>query len=328
MLVLSAADLRQLITMEEAIQAVAVALRESSAGRAVVPIRTAIPVSQANGTSLFMPALVQATDSLGGKFVSVFPMNKGKGKETIYGVMILSDVDTGEPLALLEASQLTILRTGAAAGLATRHLARTDASVLGVIGTGAQATGVIEAILAVRPLREIRLYNRTPAKAEELAGRLRQQVTGVRLEVVAEADRAVAGADIVVTATNHATPVFSAEVVSAGTHINAIGSFRPEMQELPTEIIAGADKVVVESREAALEETGDLIVPIEQGVFTSQQLHAELGEIVAGTRAGRERDQELTVFKSVGLAAMDVVVARQIYERAREREIGQRVVLW
>jgi len=265
---------------------------------------------------------------LGVKIVSVFPENQRQGKATIHGVLILCDAATGEPLALLDAASLTILRTGAAAGLATRCLARADAAVLGVIGTGAQAKGVIEAILAVRPIREIRLYNRTAAKAEQLAGQLCKQWTDVRVVVVERADQAAAHADVVVTATNSAAPVLSADAVSAGTHMNAIGSFRPTMQELPTELVARADKVVVESREAALAETGDLLVPIRQGLFSVSQIHAELGEIVSGNKGGREREDELTLFKSVGLAAMDVVVATRAYEKARQQGLGQRVSLW
>lgn len=329
MLVLSAENQQHLLTMLEAIDSVGVALGEFSAHRAITPIRMSIPVTKGNGTSLFMPSIVEATDSLGVKFVSVFPDNKLQGKKTIYGVMMLADVMTGQPLALLEASYLTVLRTGAVAGLATRYLSQQKAKTLSMIGTGAQARGLLGAIQAVRPIERIHLYNRTEGKAHEFAREIAEHsaAAGVEVRVFHTADQALAGTDIVVTATNASKPVFSAESVEPGVHLNAIGSFRPTMQELPTEIMTKAAKIVVEAREAALEETGDLIIPIEQGAITSDSLYAELGEIVNGDKMGRESDAEITVFKSVGLAAMDVVIAKALYDRALQLGVGQRVSL-
>lgn len=202
MLVLSAEDQKRILSMPEAIDAVGVALREVSLGRSITPIRTAVPVAGAGGTSLFMPSLVESAGGLGVKFVSVFPENLKLGKKTIYGVMVLADVKTAEPLALLEASYLTVLRTGAASGLATKLLARPDAKILGVIGTGAQSRGIVSAILAVH--KEIRLYNRTPEKAAQFRTELEEELSpgtyGIR--VVESSNEAVKGADIVVTATN------------------------------------------------------------------------------------------------------------------------------
>lgn len=313
--------------MTEAIEAVSVSLREYSLGNALTPIRTALPVSDHEGTSLFMPSYVKAAHSLGIKFVSVFPNNKQLGKKTINGVMIITDVSTGEPLALLEASYLTVLRTGAASGLATLHMSRENAKVLSVIGTGAQSRGLIEAVQTVRSIEEIRLFNRTFEKARLLANEINEQNRNINVTIFEHANEAVEGADIIVTATNSSEPVFSADAVEAGTHINAVGSFRPSMQELPTGLIEKAEKIVVESKGAALEETGDLQVPIQKGVFSQEQIYAELGEIVLGKRAGRESAKEVTIFKSVGLAAMDVVIAKTIYDRAVAKGFGQKVTL-
>ncbi|WHY94240.1 NAD(P)-binding domain-containing protein [Neobacillus cucumis] len=327
MLVISEEEIKKAIAMEDVMKAVEVALVEYSEGRTVTPVRTAINTSQTEGTALFMPSLVESGGGLGVKFVSVFPKNKDK---TIYGVMVLSDVETGEPLALMESSSLTVLRTGAASGLATKYLAKENALVLGVIGTGSQARGLIEAILHVRPsIREIRLYNRTKSKASVLAEELkaRYQDQCPEIFIADEADEAVYGADIIVTATTSERPVFSAESVALGVHINGVGSFKPSMQEIPTEIITSAAKVVVEAKEAALEECGDLINPIEAGLFQADDLYGELGEIINGMRSGRESNEEITVFKSVGLAAMDVVVAKAIYDKALELGIGQKVKL-
>lgn len=329
MLIVRQQEVKQLLSMKEAIEAVSHSLIEFSNKRTVSPIRLSVPVKQGNGTALFMPALVPAMESLGMKYVSFFPGNKKKGKSSITGLMILCDMQTGEPLLLLDASYLTIIRTGAVSGLATQHLARQDASILGVIGTGAQAQGLILAMLAVRPLKEIRLYNRTQQKAEQLKIELQQSQQGrdLLINVVPEANQAVVGADIVITATNATTPVFSADAISAGVHINAIGSFQPHMQEIPTDVLTKADKVIVEGKEAALAESGDLLLPIQEGFFSSQQVYAELGEIADGQKPGRETTNEVTLFKSVGLAVMDVGVAWAIYKKARQAGIGQEIEL-
>lgn len=329
MLVLSAKDQQQLLTMKESIEAVAIALSEYSKGNAPSPERIFLPVPSAEGTSIFMPSLVEPAKGLGVKFVSIFPENKKIGKKTLYGVFILSDVQTGEPLALLEASYLTALRTGAASGLATKYLSRQNAKVLAMIGTGAQAWGMVRAILAVRPIERIHLFNRNPARAKEFAEEIKQDLGSLCPEILImpEADRAVEGADIISTATNSATPVFSERSLNSGVHINAVGAFRPHMQEIPTRVVQASSKIVVESRTGALEETGDLLIPIQEGFMTADDIYAELGDIVNGRKNGRERENEMTLFKSVGLAAMDVVVARWMHERAVERKMGQVVTI-
>lgn len=310
--------------MQEAIDDVAIALGESSKGNTQTPIRTTISIDKKEGTSLFMPSFVEATKSLGIKIVSVFPHNQKLAKNTINGVMIVADVDTGEPLALLEASYLTVFRTGAATGLATKHLARKNVKRLAVIGTGAQSWGLIKAVKTVRPIEEIVLYNRTVQKAEQLKEKLKSEYPDTQIIVTDSSSRAVNRADVIVTATNSSEPVIS-DPVSAGTHINAVGSFRPSMQEIPSSIMKQAHKIVVESKESALEETGDLIIPIREGVLSPKDIYAELGNIALGKIAGRENDQEITVFKSVGLAAMDVVMAKAIYDRVVSLNLGTKV---
>lgn len=329
MLVLSASDQRQAAGMNDVINAVATALKESSAGRTESPIRTSIPVPPANGVALFMPSMVPAADSLGMKVVSVFPDNPSIGKPSIHALVVLADTATGEPLALLEGSSLTVRRTGAVVGLAAEHLARRDAKVLTVIGTGAQARGVVEAVLAVRNIEEVRLFNRTAVKAEEFAEQLRAGLMSKagRVSVATRAQQATDGADIVVTATNSAQPVFDARHIGPGTAVCGIGSFTPTMQELPADLMQRAGKIVVESNEAALAEAGDLIIPMQSGALGQDRIYAELGEIAAGKKPGRTNDEEITVFKSVGLAAMDVVVAKQIYDRALAASLGQHVEL-
>ncbi|PGM61792.1 ornithine cyclodeaminase [Bacillus cereus] len=320
MLVISANEQKNLVNMNEVIEYAALALKEFSAERTITPIRTALPFANEQNTALIMPSVAEGLEALGLKVVTIAPHNKKIGKKTINGIVMLSDFQTGEPLALLEGSYLTMIRTGALSGVATKHLARHNAKNLCIIGTGEQAKGIAEAVLAVRDIEKIILYNRTEEKAYAFAQYI-QETFNKPAYVYASPDEAISEADIIVTTTNASTPVFS-ETLQKGVHINAVGSFRPSMQELPSHAIANANKVVVESKEAALEETGDLQVPIKEGLFEASGIHAELGQIISGEKAGRENDEEITVFKSVGLAVVDIIVAKYLYEKAVERGIG------
>ncbi|WP_017728855.1 ornithine cyclodeaminase family protein [Halalkalibacterium ligniniphilum] len=325
MLVISANEQRSLMKMNEVIDQTAKALCEFSAGRTLTPIRTSLPFGNLQNTALFMPSIAENLGSLGLKVVNVNPGNKNSGKKTINGIVMLSDFETGEPLSLLEGSYLTMVRTGALSGLATKHLSRLNSKTVSVIGTGEQAKGLIEAVLAVRDIEKINLYNRTIQKAHEFAQSLKERFEG-DIQVFSNSNEAIGDADIIVTATNSATPVFS-QALQSGIHVNAVGSFRPTMQELPSHVMATATKIVVESTEAALEETGDLQVPIQEGVIHERDIYAELGQITSGERTGRDNDSEITVFKSVGLAVVDIVLAKYLYEKAIAANIGTRIEL-
>lgn len=325
MLVINAVEQRSLVDMKEVIEYAAIALQEFSAERTITPIRYSLPFANSQNTALMMPSVAEELGVLGLKVVTVAPNNPKVGKKTINGVVMLSDFQTGEPLALLEGAYLTMIRTGALSGVATKYLARQNAKNLCIIGTGEQAKGLVQAMLAVRDIEKIMLYNRTEQKATEFAAYIKEKFN-IPVYIYADANEAVREADIVVTTTNSSTPVFS-DTLKPGAHVNAVGSFRPAMQELPTHVISSADKVVVESKEAALEETGDLQIPMQEGVFKESDIHAELGQIISGERTGRESDQEIIVFKSVGLAVVDIVVAKYFYEKAVENGMGTRVQL-
>ncbi|HDR7611613.1 TPA: ornithine cyclodeaminase family protein [Bacillus mycoides] len=325
MLVISANEQRNLVNMNEVIEYAALALKEFSAERTITPIRGSLPFANEQNTALIMPSVAEGLGALGLKVVMVAPHNKEIGKKTINGIVMLSDFQTGEPLALLEGSYLTMIRTGALSGVATKHLARHNAKTLCIIGTGEQAKGIAEAVLAVRDIEKIILYNRTEEKAYAFAQYIQEKFNKPAY-VYSNANEAISEADIIVTTTNASTPVFT-ETLQKGVHINAVGSFRPSMQELPSHAIANANKVVVESKEAALEETGDLQVPIKEGLFEASDIHAELGQIISGEKAGRENDEEITIFKSVGLAVVDIIVAKYLYEKAVERGVGTAIQL-
>ena len=325
MLVINAEEQKSLIDMNEVIEHAASALKEFSASRTVTPIRAALPFYDSQNTALVMPSVAEGLGTWGIKVVTVAPNNPKIGKKTINGLVMLSDFETGEPLALLEGSYLTMVRTGALSGVATKYLAREDAKTLSVIGTGGQSEGLVEAVLAVRDIERIIVSNRTRQKAAEFAEYITKKFNK-NVQVYSDPNEAVREADIIVTATNSSAPVFT-EILKTGVHVNAIGSFKPTMQELPSHAISTADKVVVESKEAALEETGDLQIPINEGVFKESDIYAELGEIVSGKRSGRESNQEITIFKSVGLAVVDIVTAKYVYEKAIQNGLGTRIRL-
>lgn len=320
MLVINAEDQKSLIDMNEVIEYTANALKEFSALRTVTPIRTALPFFESKNTALIMPSVVEGLGTLGIKVVTVAPNNTKTGKKTINGMVMLFDFETGEPLALLEGSYLTMIRTGALSGVATKYLARKDSKTLCIIGTGGQSEGLVKAVLAVRDIEKIMVTNRTEQKAVNFAEYIMQKYHKF-VQVYTDQNEAVREADIIVTATNSSSPVFT-ESLKPGVHVNAIGSFKPTMQELPSHAISLADKVVVESKEAALAETGDLQIPIKEGVFTEGEIYAELGQIVSGELRERENDKEITVFKSVGLAVVDIVTAKYVYEKAIQNGVG------
>lgn len=292
MLVLNEQDQQQLLNMEEVIEEVAQSLQAFSEGKTETPLRYVLPFNNEN-RYLVMPALSDELKIVGIKTVTFAPDNPKKGKKTITGSVLLSDYETGETLAVLDGSYLTKIRTGAISGVATKYLAREDAKTLCVIGSGDQAEGLIVAVMAVRNIETVHFSSRTKENAERLAQNVEKEFN-VSTKVFDEADDAMEEADIVVTATNSTKPVYS-HSLHPGVHLNAVGSFKPEMQELPSESMLVANKIVVESVEAAMEETGDLKVPQEEGIITQESLHGELGDIVAGKIPGREDDKEVTV---------------------------------
>lgn len=313
MLYIDAEEQARLLNMEEVVEAVSESLRAYSEGKTDTPLRYSLPFNEDN-RYLVMPALSDELKIVGIKTVTVAPHNTKIGKKTIVGSVILSDYETGETLAVLEGSYLTKIRTGAISGVATKYLAREDAKTLCVIGTGDQAEGLIKAVLAVRPIERIQFYNRTYDKAVTFAEQIQDEYQALDLAVFDNVEEAIENADVIVTATNASEPVFH-KPLAQGVHLNAVGSFKPDMQELPSQAIANADKVVVEAVEAAMEETGDLINPVTEGVFDSNDLYGELGNIVSSKLEGRLSDDEVTIFKSVGVAIVDIVVANYFYQK-------------
>ncbi|QQS46652.1 MAG: ornithine cyclodeaminase [Acidobacteriota bacterium] len=319
MRIISHSDVSRAITMPEAIEAVRMAFIDLSVGGADVPVRQSIAPGGHSGATLVMPGYLAGTDALAVKLVSVRPENPARGKPLIYGIVLLIDAATGEPLAAIEGASLTALRTGAASGLATDLLAREDARTLALFGAGAQAETQLEAVCAVRPIEKAFIRARTSGSVVSFIDRMRGRCNA---ELIAAGPEAVREADIVCAATTSATPVFDGDDLRPGTHVNGVGSYTPGMQEVDFATLRRTGKIVVDSIPAALAEAGDLIRAIENGIISRQSIHAEIGEIAAGMKPGRTDDREITFFKSVGNAAQDVAVAALIYRNSIERGLG------
>ncbi len=328
MLVLTRSQVRELVPMPDAIELMKTAFAELSAGRTVSPLRTVIPLLDREGDALFMPAYVPAMDALGLKSVNVFRRNPERGLPVIHAIVSLVDPETGQPLAIMDGTYLTALRTGAVSGAAADLLARPESRVLAALGAGAQGVTQIAAVCAVRPIERVIAVDVNEAALERLGQLVRTDWPEIesRLEMSTDAAAAVREADIICTATTSHSPVFRDADVRPGTHISAVGAYTPEMQELPAETVARAT-VVVDAVDAALSEAGDLIIPLRDGLVSREHFARELGMVASGTVPGRTSDEEVTLFKSVGNAVQDVVVAKRAVERAREQGVGTEIEL-
>jgi len=327
MLILTADDVRKALPMNEAIQAMKDAYASLSSGTAVVPLRTRLPIPNSEALSLFMPAFVSSQDgnALAIKVVSLFPTNPARGLAFIQAAVLVFDAETGRAMALLEGSSLTAIRTGAAGGAAIDLLSRADSKVAAIFGAGAQGRTQLEAACTVRKIETAFIFDADIGKANSFAEEMRGKglITN-DIRVASNAREAIENADIICTATTATKPVFDNKDLKAGTHISAVGSYTADMQEVPAETIQRA-KVVVDSRSASLEEAGDLIQPIRAGLFDESHIHAELGEIVLGRKAGRQSQDEITYFKSVGIAVQDAMAAQVALNNARKMNIGKEV---
>ncbi len=319
--VLTADDVRAALPMPDAIEAMRVAFAELARGQAQSPQRLHITTEQ--GTALFMPAYLPQSQALAQKIVSVFPQNPKRGLPTIHGLVIVLDPETGAPLALLEGATLTAIRTAAATGLATDLLARPESQVLAIIGAGGQAYDQVRAVLAVREIREVRVASKRGQSAQALAQRLREEGIPARATDVRSA---VQGADILCAATDSTTPVFLDADVKPGAHINLIGAYTPEMQEAPAATILRA-RVFVDDVMAAAHEAGDIIKVVRAGLYSMNDLAGTLGQLVLGEVPGRESPEEITLFKSVGLAVQDAAAAARALARAEALGLGSSVML-
>ncbi|MEO8252481.1 MAG: ornithine cyclodeaminase family protein [Chloroflexota bacterium] len=303
--------------MPQLLDAIDAAYRDVAAGRDRSPIRTRTSIGE--GDMILMPGWREGGERASVKLVTYMAGNAAHGLPTIHAVVVVFDAASGEPLAVLDGTRLTAMRTGAASGVGTRLLARLDARVLTLFGVGAQAAWQVRAVMAARPITELRVFARTPGAREAFAAAMAQELSPlVQVQAAESAEQAVRGADVICCATTSSEPIFSAGWVSPGTHVNAVGSFRLGMVELPPQLFAHASLVAVDSREAALEEAGDLVAAVEAGLLAPDAF-VEIGGI--GSAWASTRDPvAITVFKSVGLAIQDVATAELVLANASRAE--------
>jgi ornithine cyclodeaminase len=305
--------------MPAAVAAMKAAYAALATGQADVPLRTALAVPAAEALALFMPAYLPGA-GLGAKIVSVFPHNAQHGLPSINGLVVVLDPATGQPSALCDGAFLTAWRTAAGAAAGVDLLARPQARVGALLGCGATGSTLVEAMDSVRPLEIIRIFARTPQRVADFIAR-KQPLVRARLEAAASADAAVAGADVICTTTPSPVPLFDGHRLKPGAHVSAVGSYTLEMQEVDAETVRRA-RIFIDSLGPALAEAGDLVIPLRAGLTRSEDW-TELGAVAAGLKPGRQRDDEITFFKSVGNAAQDIAAAAAALAEARRLGLGQ-----
>jgi len=324
-LIVNQTEVPRLLPMEACMEAMAEALRSVSRGESLLPLRQVIMLPGNAGAFGSMPAYLGSPPAIGLKSITVFPGNHGTELDSHQGAVLLFETKRGSLRAVMDASSITAIRTAAVSGVATRLLARADAGDLALLGTGVQALTHLEAMSHARRLRRVRAWSRSPEHVRAFTQRA-QRSLGLEVEPAGSAREAVRGADLVCTVTSSREPVLEGEWLSPGAHVNAVGASLAAARELDTAAVVRAS-LFVDRRESALNEAGDFLIPRREGAIDDGHIRAELGELLLGSRPGRQSDAEITVFKSLGLAVEDVAAARLIYDNAVKTGAGTRVEL-
>jgi len=324
-LIVSQDEVPRLLPMAECMDAMAAVLRALAEGEALLPLRTVLRLPSGGGAFAVMPAYLATPPAIGLKAITVFPGNEGTEYDSHQGAVLLFDTDHGRLLAIMDASSITAIRTAAVSGVATRALAREDAGDLALLGTGVQAMSHLEAMLLARRIRRIRAWSRQEESVARFVARAAQRF-GVAVESAVSAQDAVAGADLICTVTASRDPVLEGAWIAPGAHVNAVGSSIRTSRELDTEAMRRA-ALFVDRRESTLNEAGDFLVPKSEGAIGDDHIRAELGEVLLGRHGGRTSAEEVTVFKSLGLAVEDVAAAHHIHEAAQRTGAGTWVEL-
>lgn len=324
MLLLSRDNIKQVFTMNDAIAADKLAFQLFSENKTEVPLRTQIVDEKQNGTFLFMPSYSPDLAAAALKIINIFPDNIDKGLSSAPAQVLLVDGATGYVSALLDGTTVTQLRTGAASGVAFDVLGRKDAKKGALIGTGGQAATQLEAMLCVRNLDVVYVFDqnseRTQAFVEEMKRTLKKYPTEIL--PATSSDEAIHDADLIITVTPATSPVFDGNKVKRGATVSCVGSYQPQMQEMDPVILKRASKIYFDSEEAVLSEAGDILIPLAEGLITKEDFTGDIGEVLLEKVVGRESEDEIIVFKTVGIGAQDLVTAKKIYECALEKEIG------
>lgn len=324
-LVLSRQDIETVLTMKDTIDIVEEGFRQLNMGNVIMPQRPVVPVEEHQGIFLVMSAYASGKMSIfSNKIVTVYPNNPRKHQlPTTLASISLHDVETGALISFMDGAFITAMRTGAVSGVATKYLARQDSETIGILGTGVQARTQLEAICEVLQIQNAKAYGLDKDQTEHFCKDMEKKLR-IGIEPCKKNEDVVKGSDVIVLATSSKNPVLNGNWLKKGTHINAIGSHTPTTRELD-DLTVQRSKIVVDLREAALSEAGDLLIPIEKGILPADPIYAELGELVTGTKKGRTNEEEITLFKSVGLAVQDAAAAFKAYNLAKERGLGKTV---
>ena len=324
MLLLSREDIKKVFTIKDAIEADKKAFRYVVEGKCEIPLRTNIQAPNYDGCFLFMPAYLEEMDTASLKIINIFPHNIDNGIPSSPAQVLLIDGKTGLVTAVLDGTYVTQLRTGAASGAAFDVLAKKDCRIGALIGTGGQAPTQLEAMLAARTLQEVRVYDMNPERTKAFAEIMQEELKdyGARIVPAASSDEAIDDADLIITVTPSSKPVFDGTKVKAGATISCVGAYQHHMQEMDPAILPRASKIYFDSREAVLSESGDILIPLEEGIITEKDFTGDLGDVLLGKVVGRENDDEIIVFETVGVAAQDLVAAKEIYEKAVKAGVG------
>lgn len=320
-LVVGQSEVPGFLPMAECFDVMEEALAALARGEAALPLRSILWLPEKVGALALMPAALPGPKVVGAKVVTFFPGNQGTELDTHQGSVLLFEAERGRLLAIIDATSITAIRTAAVSGVATRLLAREDAGSLTLVGSGVQARTHLEAMLLVRRLRRIRVASRDFAGATRFAERESRR-HGVTIEPIASVEEAVRGADIICTLTSSTTPVVAGEWIEAGAHVNAVGSSVPFARELDTAALVRS-RLFVDRRESALNEAGDFLIPKADGAIADDHILGEIGEVLTGKVVGRRTPEDITLFKSLGLAIEDVAAARHVYEKARASGQGR-----
>ena len=324
MRILSRRDVKWLLPMEDCVDAMADAMVAASSGTVSVPPRSMTSLIDDSGHMFLMPASALEPPVYGAKVIGHHLGNPAKGLPSVQGYIALFDHETGAPLAIIEGSAITALRTAAASALATRELARPEACSPGVMGTGVQAEAHIEAIACVRDIDRVLVWGRDASKARAFAAD-QARISGLSVHATSNpAD--VAGCDVVTTATGASEPVLHGEQLAPGAHVNLVGAHTPDTREADTAAMTRA-RIYVDLLQSALDEAGDILIPIRERVISTDAIVGELGQLVAGDIEGRTAHDDITLYKSLGIAAQDLFAAARVYERALQEDSGTEVAL-
>jgi len=322
---IKSSEIRQHYSMREAIGAMEVAFKRLSSGQSFVPQRYVTTMASGKLHMLLKPAAVDSLNKATLKILTQKEMGAVREIPAIVGIVLVVDTETGEILSIMDGEYLTALRTGAASGLATNYFAKAEAETVAIFGCGVQGKTQLEAVAAVRNISKVWIFDTNKTAVESFISEMK---SGLDMEfIIGTSNKILNECDIICTATNAKKPLFYKEHIKPGAHINAIGSFKPNMQEIDPSILHDA-KLFVDQKEPCLSESGDLIKPIRDGLFTREHVYGEIGEFALGIIEGRTSREEITVFKSVGIAIQDFVVANSIYEKSLNRPFGKAIDLF